>query len=175
MIADIGDHGLGADRQGMIIVALREEVAEYGALLNCFDDQQGAILARDPEAVTVADERISLQLVTTRERRRHREICVAELATVSGQPTHSSVTALKPLFAEPMWPLVQALISEVNRLITLARRRAQQNQMLLARTIEVTQEIVSTLSPGTVTRTYSSQGRMKIKASAGVGRLLEKS
>ena len=74
-----------------------------------------------------------------------------------------------------MGPLVQALITEVNRLITLARLRAQQNQMLLARTIELTQDIVSTLSPGTVTRTYSPQGRMKIKASAGVGRLLEKS
>lgn len=175
MTADLGEIGSGTDRQGKIIVALREEVAEYGALLNCFDEQQSAILARDPEAVTMADETISLQLVTTRDRRRHREILVAELAAVSGQPTHSSLTALKPLFAEPMGPLVQALITEVNRLITLARRRAQQNQMLLARTIELTQEIVSTLSPGTVTRTYSPQGRMKIKASAGVGRLLEKS
>ena len=175
MTADIVEIASGTDRHGKIIVALREEVAEYGALLNCFDEQQSAILARDPEAVTMADETISLQLVTTRDRRRHREILVAELAAVSGQPTHSSLTALKPLFAEPMGPLVQALITEVNRLITLARRRAQQNQMLLARTIELTQEIVSTLSPGTVTRTYSPQGRMKIKASAGVGRLLEKS
>lgn len=175
MIADIESAGAGTDRQGKIVVALREEVAEYGALLNCFDDQQSAILARSPEAVTVADENISQQLVTTRDRRRHREILVAELATVSGHPAHSSLSALEPLFAEPMWPLVQALITEVNRLVSLARRRAQQNQMLLARTIEVTQEIVSTLSPGTVTRTYSPQGRMKIKASAGVGRLLEKS
>ena len=175
MIADFGEIGSVIDRQGKIIAALREEVAEYGALLNCFDEQQSAILVRDPEAVTMSDEKISLQLVTTRDRRRHREILVAELATVSGQATHSSLTALKPLFAEPMWPLTQALITEVNRLIALARRRAQQNQMLLARTIEVTQEIVSTLSPGTVTRTYSPQGRMKIKASAGVGRLLEKS
>ena len=175
MTADIVEIASGTDRQGKIIVALREEVAEYGALLNCFDEQQSAILARDPEAVTMADETISLQLVTTRDRRRHREILVAELAAVSGQPTHSSLTALKPLFAEPMGPLVQALITEVNRLITLARRLAQQNQMLIARTIELTQEIVSTLSPGTVTRTYSPQGRMKIKASAGVGRLLEKS
>lgn len=175
MIADFGGVGTGSDRHGKIIVALREEVAEYGALLNCFDEQQSAILVRDPEAVTVSDEKISQQLVTTRDRRRHREILVAELAAVSGQPTHSSLTALKPLFAEPIWPLAQALITEVNRLIALARRRAQQNQMLLARTIEVTQEIVSTLSPGTVTRTYSPQGRMKIKASAGVGRLLEKS
>lgn len=175
MIAHYGEIGTGTDRQGHIIEALREEVAEYGALLNCFDEQQSVILGRNAEAVSIADEKISLQLVATRDRRRHREILVAELATVSGQPAHSSLTALKPLFADPMWLLVQALIAEVNRLIALARRRAQQNQMLLARTIEVTQEIVATLRPGTVTRTYSPQGRMKIKASAGVGRLLEKS
>ena len=74
-----------------------------------------------------------------------------------------------------MRPLVEALATEVNRLIGKVRRRAQQNQMLLARTIEVTQELCEKLKPGTVTRTYAPDGKMKIKAAAGSGRLLEHS
>ncbi|MCE9612540.1 MAG: flagellar protein FlgN [Chthoniobacter sp.] len=175
MIGIAGEQVGLAEWQGQIVEALRAEVVEYGGLLNCFDEQQGAILARDPEAVTVADESIQRQLVTTRQRRAYRENLVAGLAGATGFPQDSSLTALKEQFAAPIWPMVQALISEVNRLITRARHRAQQNQMLLARTIEITQEVVAGLRPGTVTRTYSPQGRVKIMASAGGGRLLEKS
>jgi len=173
MIGMSGDQAGAADTPSQIIEALRGEVVEYGGLLNCFDEQQGAILARDPAAVAAADESIQQQLVTTRQRRNHRESLVAGLASATGVPQGSSLTALAAHFSAPVWPMVQALISEVNRLITKARRRAQQNQMLLARTIEITQQIVAGMSPGTVTRTYSPQGRMKIKASGGVGRLLE--
>lgn len=166
---------IASDPREQIIDALRSEIEEYGALLNRFDEQQNAILGRDPQGVLAADESINAQLTTTRERRKRREALVAELATLGVLSPGSSLREVMPLFREPMRPLVQALISEVNRLISLARRRARQNQMLLARTIEVTQELVALLNPGVVTRTYSPQGRMKIKASAGSGRLLEKS
>jgi len=169
------EEGGGTDPQEQVIHALRAELEEYGALLNLFDAQQNAILARDPDAVLAADENIAAQLLTTRARRKQREALVAALAAFGECPPQSSLSELTPLFREPMRPLVQALIAEVNRLITHARRRAQQNQMLLARTIEVTQELLTRLNPGTVTRTYSPQGRMKIKASPGSGRLLEKS
>ncbi len=167
--------GAVGDPQEQVVDALRAELEEYGELLNCFDDQQNAILARDPDSVLTADAAIGAQLITTRDRRKRREALVAALAALSERPMESTLHDLMPLIREPMRPLVQALIAEVNRLITRARRRAQQNQMLLARTVEVTQELVARLSPGTVTRTYSPLGKMKIKASAGAGRLLEKS
>lgn len=175
MKAIFEEAGAASDPREQIIAALRAELEEYGGLMNCFDAQQNAILARDPDAVLAADESIGAQLIATRDRRKQRERLVAELAALGELPPESSLRELTPLFREPMRPLVQALIAEVNRLITRARRRAQQNQMLLARTIEVTQEIVAHLNPGVVTRTYSPQGRMNIKASAGSGRLLEKS
>ena len=175
MKATMDESGIADDPREQIIDALRSEIEEYGGLLNRFDEQQNAILARDPEAVLAADGDISAQLTAVRERRKCREALVSELAVLGVLSPKSSLKDVTPLFREPMRPLVQALISEVNRLITLARRRARQNQMLLARTIEVTQELLALINPGAVTRTYSPQGRMKIKAPAGSGRLLEKS
>ena len=74
-----------------------------------------------------------------------------------------------------MRPLIEALADEVNRLIAHTRRRAQQNQMLLARSVELTQELISRLSPKAVSKTYSAGGRVKIKPAAGASRLLERS
>lgn len=175
MKAVFDEAGAAGDPQEQMIGALRSELEEYGGLMNLFDEQQNAILARDPEKVLAADQAIAAQLGIAHDRRRRREALGAVLAELGGLPVGSSLRELTPLFRAPMRPLLEALIAEVNRLITRARRRAQQNQMLLARTIEVTQEILVRLNPGTVTRTYSRQGRMKVKASAGGGRLLEKS
>ena len=152
-----------------IIDALRAELQEYGGLLNLFDEQQDAILNRKADAVGEVEIIIEAQLATLRARRSRRESLVAALAP--------DATLLQVIlhFPQPMRPLVEALATEVNRLIARVRRRAQQNQMLLARTIEVTQELCEKLQPGTVTRTYAQDGKMKIKAAGGAGRLLEHS
>ncbi len=152
-----------------ITEALRSELQEYGGLLNLFDEQQDAILNRKADAITEIEPAIEAQLAILRTRRSRRESLVAALvpdATLFQTILH---------FPQPMRPLVEALATEVNRLIAKVRRRAQQNQMLLARTIEVTQELCEKLQPGTVTRTYSPSGKMKIKAAASAGRLLEHS
>ena len=156
-----------------IIDALRCEIEEYGGLLNVFDEQQQAILHRKPDTVLALEDAIATQLTSVRERRTRRENLVCAL---SGDTTHRP-TLLQSLllFPQPMRPLVEALAEEVNRLIGKARRRAQQNQMLLARTIEVTQELCERLRPGTVTRTYARDGKMKVKAAAGASRLLNHS
>ena len=152
-----------------IIEALRAELQEYGGLLNLFDQQQDAILNRKPDAITEIDVTVEAQLATLRARRSHRESLVSAMVP--------NATLLQTIlhFPQAMRPLVEALATEVNRLIATVRRRARQNQMLLARTIEVTQELCEKLQPGTVTRTYAQDGKMKIKAAAGAGRLLEHS
>jgi flagellar biosynthesis/type III secretory pathway chaperone len=161
------------NRHEQIIDALRSEMQEYGGLLNLFDRQQNAILNRNPDEVTDSDQAIDAQLAAVRARRLQRENLVAAL-TPDADPHPSLLQAILH-FPQPMRPLVEALATEVNRLIGRVRRRAQQNQMLLARTIEVAQELCEKLKPGTVTRTYAPDGKMKIKAAAGSGRLLEHS
>ena len=152
-----------------IIEALRAELQEYGGLLNLFDQQQDAILNRKADAVSEIEPAIEAQLAILRTRRSQRESLVSALT-----PDATLLQAILH-FPQAMRPLVEALATEVNRLIAKVRRRAQQNQMLLARTIEVTQELCEKLQPGTVSRTYAPNGKMKIKAAAGAGRLLEHS
>ena len=161
------------NRHEQIIDALRAEMQEYGGLLNLFDQQQNSILNRNADGVADMEQTIEVQLATLRARRSQREILVSALTPEVD--THPTLLQSILLFPQPMRPLVEALASEVNRLIGRVRRRAQQNQMLLARTIEVTQELCEKLKPGTVTRTYAQNGKMKIKAAAGTSRLLEHS
>lgn len=161
------------NRHEQIVEALRAEMQEYGGLLNLFDEQQNAILNRNADGVTELEQTIEAQLATVRARRLHRERLVLGL-TPDADP-HPTLLQSILLFPQAMRPLIEALASEVNRLIGRVRRRAQQNQMLLARTIEVTQELCEKLKPGTVSRTYASNGKMKIKAASASGRLLEHS
>jgi flagellar biosynthesis/type III secretory pathway chaperone len=166
---------VAADPQEQIIAALRGELEEYGGLLNVFDEQQQAILNRQPDAVLALEEKLSAQLSAVRTRRTQREGLLSRFAGDGRPPSRVSVLGAIPAFRESLRPLVEALASEINRLIALTRRRAEQNQMLLARTVEVMQEVCERLQPGAVTRTYAANGQMKIKAPAGAGRLLEHS
>ena len=163
------------DPQEQIIAALRAELEEYGGLLNVFDEQQQAILNRQPDAVLALEERLAAQLSAVKTRRSRRETLVSSFAGDGRPPSRVSVLGAIPAFREAIRPLVEALATEINRLIARTRRKAEQNQMLLARTVEVMQEVCSRLSPGAVSRTYAPNGRMKIKAAAVPGRLLEHS
>jgi flagellar biosynthesis/type III secretory pathway chaperone len=169
-LAAIFDHG----PHEQFIDSLRAELQEYGELLQLFDEQQNAILARDPDTVLLTDQRVEAQLQLVRANCKERESLASQLAASAHPPVNTSLMELLPLFRPPMRPLVEALALEVNQLITRARRRAQQNRTLLSRSIEVTQELLEKLSPASVTRTYSAYGRIKIKPAAGGGRLLER-
>ncbi len=166
---------VAADPQEQIIAALRAELEEYGGLLNVFDEQQQAILNRQPDTVLALEERLAAQLSAAKTRRSHRESLVATFAGDGRSPSRVSLLGVIPAFREATRPLVEALATEINRLIARTRRRAEQNQLLLARTVEVMQEVCERLSPGTVSKTYAPNGRMKIKAAASAGRLLEHS
>lgn len=164
-----------ADLQERIISALRAELEEYGGLLNVFDQQQQAILNRQPDTVLALEESLAAQLAVVRGLRSRREALVAEFAGGGRPPSRVSLLGTIPSFREPIRPLVEALASEINRLITRTRRKAEQNQLLLARTVEVMQELCEKVNPGSFSRTYAANGRMKIKAAPSSGRLLEHS
>lgn len=121
-----------------IVEALRAELAEYGGLLNLFDQQDDAILNRKPMTVSDVELKIKAQLTTLRARSSHRENMVSELMpNADARPTLLQTILL---FPQPMRTLVEALVCEVNRLLNRVRRRAHQNQMLLSRTIGVARE-----------------------------------
>ena len=150
-----------------LVQPLREEMQEHGALLNLFEEQQAAILRREPDLVLHVAEAITKQAEVIRECQKRRTLALRAAAAKAGCAENIALTKLLPYLPEATWPLLQALIGEVNRLVRQTRRRARQNQMLLARTIEASQELLQRLDPGTVSKTYSAQGRVAIGATAG--------
>jgi flagellar biosynthesis/type III secretory pathway chaperone len=158
-----------------LIEALREEVQEYGGLLSLFEEQQTAILERKPDLVLASQDSIRTQLSTIHVCRKHREQIAREFAVAVGQKPESTVKALIDYCEEMVQPLLHALIYEVNQLISKTRRRGQQNQMLLARSIEVSQQILQRLNPGAVTKTYSRRGRINLSRGGVESRYLARS
>jgi len=160
-----------------LIDALRDEVQEYGGLLSLFNEQQKAILDRKPDAVLAVQEAVALQFGTIDQCRKRREKLTQEIATELGRATEPPLPlrGLIESFAEAVRPLLYALMDEVNNLILRSRRRAQQNQMLLARSIEVSQHLLQKLNPEAFTKTYSRRGRISLSGAAGASRYLARS
>lgn len=143
----------------LLIELLRAELEEYGGLLALLEDQQAAIVARSPDRVLEINTEINDQMRMILVRRETREEFVVKLADKLKQPANSRVRDLLRFFRQPIQPLFEALIDEINNLVTRARRRAQQNQMLLARSIEVMQEVLHKLNPEMMHKVYGANGR----------------
>jgi len=145
-----------------LVDSLRDEVQEYGCLLNLFEEQQTAILRRQPEVVLAVNDAIEIQTRTIRVCRQQRETLVRNCAVQAGQSEESRLGELLERFADGVRPLLAALIDEINRLVGRMRRRAHQNHMLLARSVEVSQQMLQRLSPDGLSKTYSLRGRVSI-------------
>lgn len=143
----------------LLIELLRSELEEYGGLLALLEDQQAAIVARAPDRVLEINTSINDQMRTIQMRREAREEFSASLAVRLEQAPTSTIRELIRFFRQPIQPLMDALIIEINNLVTRARRRAQQNQMLLARSIEVLQDVLRQLNPETMHKVYGADGR----------------
>lgn len=143
----------------LLIELLRAELVEYGGLLALLDDQQAAIVARAPDRVLEINTEINDQMRMIQVRRETREEFVATLSDKLRQLPNSTLRDLLRFFRQPIQPLIAALIDEINKLVTRARRRAVQNQMLLARSIEVMQEVLHKLNPETMHKVYGADGR----------------
>jgi len=143
---------------------LRQELADYGGLLHLFEQQQQALFARDADGVLGHVAAIEEQAQAIAGCRARREAAVAAFAVVHGQPSAATLRSLLPLVASEARPLLEALASEVNRLIHRVRQTSRQNHLLLARTVEMNQETLQLLRPGAFSKTYSPAGRV----SAGV-------
>jgi len=156
-LAPITDDGVEAKE--LVIEVLRAEMEEYGGLLALLEDQQAAIIARAADQVLEINMSINDQMRMIQLRRETRERLVSSIAIRLNQEPNSVLRELIRFFRKPIQPLIEALIDEINSLVTRARRRAQQNQMLLARSIEVMQEVLHRLNPETMHKVYGSDGR----------------
>jgi flagellar biosynthesis/type III secretory pathway chaperone len=151
--------------------ALRAELAEYGGLLHRFETQQQSLLARDAVAVLQLSTEIEAQTRLAADRRDQRERLVAAFARDHGQPANSTLRALLPLIEDVARPLIEALIAEVNVLLHRVRRANRHNHALLARTVEMHQEMLQQLRPTAFTKTYAPDGRVSVATGSAASSL----
>ena len=144
---------------------LRRELEEYGALLDLLVNQQDRILNRDPDALFKINEQVEAQMATNQGLLSRRQRLIAELATELGADSETTLTQLIPTFPAAVQPMFQSLTEEINNLISSARRKVKQNQVLLSRLSEVAEELLHAVTPeGGVSKTYDRRGDLSIAA-----------
>jgi flagellar biosynthesis/type III secretory pathway chaperone len=147
-----------------IAECLRQELADYGGLLHLFEEQQRSLFRRDADAVLRLGAEIEAQARSLAEGRLRREEAVSGFAIARGYPANSTLRALLPLIEAAARPLLEALIDEVNNLLRRVRRTSRHNHTLLARAVDVHQELLQQLRPNTFTKTYSPAGRVSVSS-----------
>ncbi len=147
---------------------LRDEVQEYGGLLNLFEEQQACIFRRDADRLLQLVDALDLAARSAERARRKRETCAGAFAAGCGRSAGATLRSLLPLCEEAARPLLEALINEVNVLIHRLRRIAHQNHLLLAHTVDLQQSLLREFYPGVFTQTYSAGGRPSLSAAAAL-------
>ena len=81
------------------------------------------------------------------------------------EPTLSQFIDFLPDAGQPMF---QSFAEEINNLISRARRKMKQNQVLLSRLSEVADELVNAIPPDDrVLKTYNRQGGLDVSLKRG--------
>lgn len=143
--------------------SLRRELAEYGSLMNLYEQQERALFDRDADRVLQLSSAIEEQVQVMRDCRGRREELVAGFATAHGREDRSTLRSLLPLFGEQVRPLLEALINEVNVLIHRLRRITRHNRALLASAVESHQQALRALRPEMFAPTYAPDGRARLR------------
>lgn len=148
--------------QDQILSCLRMEIQEQGALLGLFGEQQKAIIQRQSDRVMMLVDAIQKQLEVVHRVKSRREQVTSSLVPRGRVSRATRLSDLGNQFSAPMQPMLRALTDELIRLSDHVRRKANQNQMLLARSIEVIRDLLEELTPTNPARTYENDGRVKI-------------
>lgn len=140
---------------------LRDELQEYGSLLGLLSAQQQNILDRRPESLLEINQSVQTQMEASQILQRRRQGFVTSLADSFGVSSESNLTELIPHFPDVTRPMFESLVEEINNLISKVRSKIEQNQRLLSRLSEVTEQILSVTNPSAHSKTYSRTGNVQ--------------
>jgi flagellar biosynthesis/type III secretory pathway chaperone len=152
---------------------LRDELQEYGGLVGLLSAQQQSILNRRPESLLEINQSVQTQMEASQMLQRRRQGFVSSLASSYGEPDESTLSELVPHFPDVTQPMFQSIIEEINSLISQIRRKIEQNQRLLNRLTEVTDQILGVTDPGSHSKTYDKSGDLSRLSSDGRSTLNE--
>lgn len=148
-----------------VVAALRMEIQEQGALLGLFEEQQKAIIRRDSDRVLYLVDAIARQVEVAQGVRSRREQLMTQALVRARVSPKTPLMALIPQFPVAFQPMMRALIEEVIRIADRVRSKANQNQVLLARSIDLIRELLEEVNPQPGGRIYDEGGTLKIKLS----------
>ena len=145
-----------------LVETLRAELEEYGALFNHLTRQQEEIFARRVDTVLEINGDLDDQTRIIASARERRQEVMDDLVKRSGLPAGTRLTGMLDQFPDFVRPLLEALVRDINLMINRTRRKARQNHILLARAVELTQETLRLLQPGSFTKTYARSGQVSV-------------
>jgi hypothetical protein len=146
------------DSLNKVIAALREELQQYGEMLARLDEQQEYAMRRAANELLMSVGSVREQGDRVGVARSLREQAQAELSEEFSLPKDAPFGQIIPLLPENYRPLVQALTQENNELLARVQQRARQNHLLLLRSLELMQNMMNSLFPGSVTPVYTDSG-----------------
>lgn len=144
-----------------LLSLLRDELQEYGGLVGLLNAQQQNILNRQPENLLQLNQSVQTQMEASQILHKRRQGFVSTLASTYGESSKASLSELVPHFPDVTQPMFESIIEEINNLISNIRRKIEQNQRLLSRLSEVTDQILSVVEPHTHSKTYGKSGDLK--------------
>jgi flagellar biosynthesis/type III secretory pathway chaperone len=144
-----------------LISLLRDELQEYGGLVGLLSAQQQSILNRQPDSLFQLNQSVQTQMEASQILHKRRQGFVSSLATTYGESKKASLSELISFFPDVTKPMFESIIEEINNLIINIRRKIEQNQRLLARLSDVTDQILSVVDPRTHSKTYNKTGDLK--------------
>jgi flagellar biosynthesis/type III secretory pathway chaperone len=145
-----------------LIAALREELQHYGEMLALLDQQQESAINRLADEMFVATTAIQNQAGVIQEARRQREQSQRTLARELCLAETSTFVELIPLLLADYRPLVRSLVDENNSLLKRVQQRAQQNHLVLSRTVDLMQRFLGMLFPARQTQVYNEHGNRQL-------------
>jgi flagellar biosynthesis/type III secretory pathway chaperone len=148
------------DSLRLLIDALRDELQHYGGLLALLDQQQELVVARAADDILDSVAAINLESSSIQVARQHREVCQRRLARELGLPEDALFSELTGGVPPDYRPLLTALAEENNSLLIRAQQRARQNHLLLTRSMELMQRLISTLLPVDRSTMYGERGAL---------------
>jgi len=143
---------------------LRTEIAEYGRLIQLFEEQRNLIREADPEDVLRASDAIRGQIAVLDRCRRDREREVEAFAVALARPASAPLRSLLPLTAQEARPLFEALIAELNSLVHRVRKDGRRDRRLQACAVERHPEVVRRPRSEPFAKNHAAEGRAAVAA-----------
>jgi hypothetical protein len=129
-----------------LINALREELQQYGEMLALLDCQSEIGRSPGSDDLLQSISSINAQSAIIQLSRQSREDWQRQLTQHLELAEGANFAEILPRLPEPYRPLVVALVQENNQLLSRVRERAEENRILLRRTLEMLQQFLSSLA-----------------------------